>query len=913
MESMAERLFLLDGMALVYRAHFAFVKRPILTSTGVNTSALFGFANALLEVRERHRPTHIAVAFDTVEPTARHREYPAYKAQREAMPEALSAALPAVEGLCAGFRVPVLKCPGYEADDIVGTLVRRAEAAGFETYMVTPDKDFAQLVSETTFLLKPGRQGGEAELWKRAEVLAEWGIERPEQVCDVLGLWGDASDNIPGVPGIGRKTAGKLILRYGSVENLLEHLEELKGKQRESLEEHREQALLSKRLATIDRAAPVSVQLSDLACRPQEEELLRRFCVEFEFNSIGRRLFGPDFKAGRGGEAAARSGASDAGLRTAADVEHEYVCVRTAAGREELAARLEKREVFCFDAETTGLDAKSAQVLGLAFAFEPHRAFYVPLVPYNEAGRTVAGGGVDGAALEIFRGVLENPAIGKVGHHLKYDLSVLRWQGLRVRGKIFDTMLVHGLIEPELRHGLDYLAERYLGYSPIAIESLIGEKGAAQRPMAAVALERLAEYAAEDADVAWQLYQRLRPKLSEAGQESVYFDVEEPLVRVLVEMEYEGIRLDSEALRQLSAQLGEQMQALERRIYDLAGTVFNLNSSKQLGEVLFERLRLLEKPKKTKTGQYATGEPVLAGLAARHLIVRKILDYRAAAKLKSTYTDALPAAIFASSGRVHTVFHQAATATGRLNSQHPNLQNIPIRTALGQEIRRTFVPRGEDYLLMSADYSQIELRIIAALSGDAGMQAAFRNGEDIHAATAAKVFGVFPEAVTAEMRRQAKMVNFGVAYGISAFGLAQRLGIPQRKAAVIIGQFFESFPGVKSYIDRTLEFARERGYVQTVSGRRRYLRDIHSANATARRAAERNAINSPIQGTAADLIKMAMAQIGRAIEERGLKTRLLLQVHDELLFDLWLEEEKEAKTLVAEAMENALPLIRCFA
>ena len=897
-------------MALVYRAHFAFANRPILTSAGVNTSALFGFTNTLLEIQEKHRPSHIAAAFDTPEPTSRHQEYPDYKAQRETMPEALQAALPAVERLCEAFRIPIIKCPGYEADDIAGTLARQAEAEEFETYMVTPDKDFAQLVSSSTFLLKPGRKGGAAELWKLPKVLADWGVERADQVRDVLGLWGDASDNIPGVPGIGQKTASKLILQYGSVENLLEHLGELKGKMQETLEEHREAALLAKRLATINRKAPISIRLCDLACRPPDEDALRRLCIEFEFNSIGRRLFGPTFKAGRGWKATKgeKSQPPSAFLQTASNVNHEYVCVQTESARRELADQLEDQKIFCFDTETTGLDAKEAKILGLAFAFEARRAFYVPVIPYDEAGRAIADGEANESALEAFRAALENPAIDKVGHNLKYDLGVLLWSGLRVQGKILDTMLLHCLIEPELRHGMDFLAERYLGYSPISITSLIGQKGTEQRLMTTVSLDRLTEYAAEDADITWQLYQTLRPKLKEAEQESVYFHIEEPLIRILAEMEYEGIRLDSKALRQFSTQLGKQAQQLERSIYETAGTAFNLNSPKQLGQVLFGRLQLDENPKKTKTGQYSTNEQVLASLAPKHEIVRKILDYRAATKLKSTYADALPEAIFTASGRVHTTFHQAATVTGRLNSQRPNLQNIPIRTESGQEIRRAFVPRNENYLLMSADYSQIELRIIAALSRDEEMQAAFRNGNDVHTATASKVFNVPLEKVTPEMRRKAKMANFGIAYGISAFGLSQRLGIPREESAQIIQQFFENFPGVKNYIDQTLAFARKHGYVQTVSGRRRYLRDIHSANATIRNAAERNAVNSPIQGTAADLIKIAMGKIGKTIEKRKLKTRLLLQVHDELIFDLWRKEEEEAKSIVINAMENALPL-----
>ncbi|MCS1409021.1 MAG: DNA polymerase I [Verrucomicrobia subdivision 3 bacterium] len=920
---MEKRLFLLDGMALVYRAHFAFAKRPILTSAGFNTSALYGFTNTLLEIQNKHQPTHLAVALDTPEPTARHLEYPAYKAQREAMPEDLSAALPHVERLCAAFRISTVKCPGYEADDIVGTLSRRAEPEGFETFMVTPDKDFAQLVSDSTYLFKPGRKGDEVAIMGLPDVLEEWGIERAEQVIDILGLWGDVSDNIPGVPGIGQKTASKLILKYGSIENLLEHADDLKGKQKENLRRHRDSAALSKRLATIDREVPLSIGLGDLECQPQNADLLRQLCVEFEFNSIGRRLFGAGFKAGRGGgevtageaEGAGKGGGAEeiteqaqAKLQTLADVEHEYVCVQTESARKDLAAQLEKQRLFCFDTETTGLDAKSAMIIGLAFAFESHRAFYVPVVAYDEQGQAVAGGEVDLAVLKDFRGVLENPSIEKIGHNLKYDLSVLRWHGLAVRGTIWDTMLMHCLIEPELRHGMDFLAEKYLRYSPVSISKLIGERGGEQQTMLAVGVDQLAEYAAEDADVTWRLYQELRPRLKETEQESVYFDIEEPLIRVLVAMEYEGVRLDSDALQQFSVQLGEQIQLLERAIYNLAGTEFNLNSPKQLGEVLFGQMKLIEKPKKTKTGQYATNEQVLMTLASEHEIVRKILDYRTATKLKSTYADALPGSIFKATGRVHTTYHQAATATGRLNSQNPNLQNIPIRTELGQEIRRAFVPRGEGYELMSADYSQIELRIIASLSGDEGMKAAFTNGDDIHTATAAKVFGVSLEMVTAEMRRKAKMVNFGVAYGISAFGLSQRLGIPRKEASKIIEQFFESFPGVKKYIDKRIEFARKHGYVQTVSGRRRYLRDINSKNGTVRRAAERNAINSPIQGTAADLIKRAMARIGRAIEDRGLRTRLLLQVHDELIFDLWAAEAAEAKELVADAMKNALTL-----
>ena len=916
---MSKRLFLLDGMALVYRAHFAFATRPILTSKGFNTSALFGFTNTLLDLIHQHDPTHLAVAFDTPEPTVRHREYPDYKGQREEMPEDLSAALPHVERLCQGFRVPLLKCPGFEADDIVGTLARMAEGEGFETFMVTPDKDFAQLVSDRTFMMKPSRKGNEVEVLGVPQVVEKWGIERPEQVIDILGLWGDASDNIPGVPGIGQKTAGKLISKYGSIENLLAHLDDLKGKQKETLTEHQASAHLSKRLATIDREVPLSIEIDDLKRQSPDEEALKELCVEFEFNSIGKRLFGEGFKAGRGGSApksgrdlgngageGAQAALDQGPLQSVREVEHEYLCVQTEADRQALIRKLEQQSIICFDSETTGLDPKTAQIIGLAFSFEAHRAYYVPTVGYDETGASDGSGLQNNPILESFRGVFENERVAKLGHHLKYDLSVLRWHGVEVRGKIHDTMLMHCLIEPEQRHGMDYLAERYLAYSPIPITTLIGEKG--DQDMLSVPLPQLTEYAAEDADVTWRLHECLYPKLQESGQESVYFEIEAPLVPVLVEMECEGVRLDPDALAQFSEQLATQIGLLEREIHALAGREFNLNSPKQLGDILFGEMKLVEKPRKTKTGQFATNEQVLMTLANDHEIVRKILDYRTASKLKSTYTDTLPEAIFPGTGRVHTTYHQAATATGRLNSQGPNLQNIPIRTDLGQEIRRAFVPRGQGYRLLSADYSQIELRIIASLSGDAGMKTAFVSGEDIHTATAAKVYNVFPEMVTPEMRRKAKMVNFGVAYGISAFGLAQRLGIPRKEAAEIIEQFFASFPGIKDYIDQTIEFAREHGYVKTLSGRRRYLRDINSANGTVRGGAERNAINSPIQGTAADMIKLAMARIGQTLEARQLKSRLLLQVHDELVFDLWESEEAELRQLVWDAMQSALPL-----
>ncbi len=929
---MAKKLFLLDGMALAYRAHFAFANRPILTSKGVNASALYGFTQTLLDILTNQQPTHLGVAFDTAAPTQRHVDFPEYKAQREEMPEDLSAALPHVRRMIEAFHVPVIICDGYEADDLIGTLTRRAEREGFQTYMVTPDKDFGQLVSDRTFIYKPSRMGEGIEVLGLPEVLRKWGVERPDQVIDVLALWGDASDNIPGVPGIGEKTAGKLIAQYGTVENLLARAGELKGKLKENLETHHEQALLSKRLATIICDAPCPIPLDDLKVQKPNEEQLKRLLVEFEFNSIGRRLFGEDFKAGRGFETPAPNpkpaepvgGSSDdeavedlvlrseseeivpvapapiaSNLKTIAEVPHQYRLITRQKERAELISTLRGLKSFCFDTETTSLDVKQARVVGLAFSHEAHTGCYVALPA--EAAQAAA-------ILEEFRELLEDEGIEKVGHNLKYDLSVLKWHGLSVRGKLFDTMIAHSLIEPEMRHGMDYLSEVYLGYAPVPITQLIGAESSPQISMADVAPELVAEYAAEDADVTWQLRARLEPLLKEKGQERVFYEVESPLVPVLVDMEFEGVRLDAAALADFSLQLSKEMAGHEGAIYQLAGTKFNLNSPRQLGEILFDVLKIAGNPKKTKTGQYATNEQTLIELAAEHEIVRRLLEYRAATKLKSTYADTLPGAIWGKTGRVHTTYNQVVTATGRLNSQNPNLQNIPIRTEQGREIRKAFVPRDEHHALLSADYSQIELRIIAALSHETAMLEAFQQHLDIHTATAAKVYGVTPELVTPEMRRKAKMVNYGIAYGISAFGLAQRLAIPRKEAAAIIDQYFARFPGIAQYMRDTVARARAQGYVETVTGRRRYLRDIRSANATVRGAAERNAINAPIQGTAADMIKIAMINLHRALNERKLKTRMLLQVHDELVFDLYRPEEPEVRALIEEKMRTAIKL-----
>ena len=964
---MPKRLFLLDGMALAYRAHFAFIARPIRTSQGLNTSALFGFVQTLLDIIDNWQPTHLAVAFDTEAPTARHREFPAYKAQRQEMPEDLSAALPHLRRFLDAFQVRALALDGYEADDLIGTLVRRAEPAGFESFMVTPDKDFGQLVTERTLLWKPGRQGGDIEILKPADVCQRWGLSRVDQLIDLLGLMGDASDNLPGVPGIGEKTAAKLIAQFGSLEAALEHAAEIKGKVGEALRQHADQARLCKRLATILTDAPLDLDLDELRLRPRNPEALQALCVEFEFNAIGRRLFGDEFKAGRGAASLKSEGRSDgsqdttsarrsasidtleldlfgnaesvpvsaaapppspavpdspaalpggagfqpavptsavpqpsaperltSGLRTLATTPHQYDLVDTPARLAALVAQLAAQKAFCLDTETDGLDPQTARLLGLAFSSAPGTGAYVPAEP---------------AALTALRPLLANPDILKVGHNLKFDLLVLRWNDLDVRGPLFDTMIAHALLEPEQRHTMDYCAEVYLGYSPIPLTHLIGPKGPDQRSLASVPVARVAEYSAEDADVTWQLHLEFLPRLRDLSLERVFSEVEMPALPALVAMEFAGIRVDAAVLAEFSARLAREMAEFEATLHRLAGREFNVNSNKQLGEVLFDELHLVEKPKRTATGQYATDESTLQTLAGEHEIVRCLLEYRTVAKLKSTYADALPAAISPRTGRIHTTFYQAATATGRLSSQDPNLQNIPIRTERGQEIRRAFVaPPGPDWCLLSADYSQIELRLIADISREAAMIEAFHRGEDIHTATAARVFGVPPDQVSPEQRRRAKTVNFGIIYGISAFGLAQRLGLPRKEAAAIIDHYFASYPGIRRYMDETIARAREDGYVKTLTGRRRRLPDLKSANATIRAAAERNAINTPIQGSAADLIKLAMGRIHTELVRRRLRTRMLLQVHDELVFDLYRPEEAEVRALVTEQMKTALPL-----
>jgi DNA polymerase I len=920
---MAGEFFLLDGMALLYRAHFAFARSPILTSSGVNTSAVFGFANTLMDILNNQKPGYLAVALDTSAPTPRHEWFPAYKAQREEMPEDLARAIPMLKRMCEAMRIPMIVQDGYEADDLIGTLAHHAEKQGIETWMVTPDKDFGQLVTEHVKIWKPGRQGGEVERIGIAEIQARWGIERPSQVIDILALMGDASDNIPGVKGIGEKGAIALIKEWGSVENALENAAKIKGKTGEKLAADRDNALMSKRLVTIFTDAPVSTDIQALAVRPFDEEALKALIIEWEFNALGKRLFGADFKAGRGEgrQAAVPTATEDTTavvlppLKTLEDVPHSYRLVKTPEERAAFITELSKQTRFCFDLETTSLDPREAEIVGIAFSWKAGEGWFVMFADSGKSGADAADSGLGlfewgsathaapsgGASLDEFREILTRQGVEKVGHNLKFDLAVLREHGLVVSGPFFDSMLAHALVEPESRHGMDFLSELYLRYTPISITSLIGEKKDGQISMSVVARENpqlLSDYAAEDADVTWQLAALMRPELEAKGQHDVFYEIEAPLLPVVVKMEAEGVALDVEALKNFGVELEKEASALEKRI----------QSPRQLGELLFDKLKLAEKPKKTATGQYQTNEQVLQSLLGTHEVVQQILDYREVTKLKSTYVDALPLAISKKTGRVHTTLHQLMTATGRIASSDPNLQNIPIRSEHGREIRRAFVAGTPGHVLMSADYSQVELRVMASLSGDRAMMAAFESGQDIHEATAAKVYGVQPSEVLPEMRRTAKMVNFGIIYGISAFGLSQRLSIPRGEAAKIIESYFQQFPGVKAYLDDTVQSAKEKGYVETLTGRRRYLRDINSANGTIRAAAERIAMNTPIQGTAADMIKLAMVRVDDVLTRGKFKARMLLQVHDELLFEVPENEVETVKHAVVEAMRNALPL-----
>ncbi len=917
-----KKLFLLDGMALIYRAHFALSKTPRFTSAGLNTSAVMGFTNTLLEVLKKEKPTHMAVVFDTEAPTERHTEYEKYKAHRESMPEDLSKALPYIFKVVLGFNIPLITSDGYEADDIIGTLAKKAEKEGYQVYCMTPDKDFAQLVSPNIHIYKPARMGNEMEILGVKEVLAKWEIERVEQVIDILGLWGDAVDGIPGIPGVGEKTAKLLIKQYGSVEEIINHSHELKGKLRENVENFAEQGLMSKRLATINLNVPVELDEAGLEMCAPSKDLLEPLFAELEFRTLGKRVFGDDFSITEMKSVSIQTdlfGNPVASGRTTmtVDVEdiaepvtssflpsknienvpHTYHLADTVEKRSELIAILKQQKDFCFDTETTGTDANNCELVGLSFAVKAGEAWYVP-VPADQ-GQTKA-------IVNEFKDVFEDAAIGKTGQNIKFDILILKWYDVQVKGDLFDTMMAHYVIDPDTRHGMDILSENYLGYSPVSITTLIGAKGKNQGNMRDVEIEKIKEYAAEDADITLQLKTVFEPKLKEVEAEKLVHQIENPLIYVLADIEFEGVKIDHFALQDFSKDLETDIGKLEKTVYEKAGVRFNIASPKQLGEVLFEKLMLDPKAKKTKTGQYQTGEDVLLSLAAKSDIVRDILDYRQLQKLKSTYVDALPQMVNPKTGRVHTSYNQAVAATGRLSSTNPNLQNIPIRTERGREVRKAFIPRDAGHTIVSADYSQIELRIIAEISRDENMMEAFVKNLDIHTATAANVYSIALDEVTSTQRRNAKAVNFGIIYGQSAFGLSQNLGIPRKEAAEIIENYFTQYPGIKRYMTDTMNFARENGYVCTLMGRRRYLRDINSANATVRGFAERNAINAPIQGSAADMIKIAMINIHREFLAQKLDARMTMQVHDELVFDVPHDEVEIVKPIIMHNMKNAI-------
>ena len=905
-----KRLFLLDAYALIYRAYYGLIKNPRINSKGVNTSAIFGFVNTLEEVLRKENPTHIAVGFDPAGPTFRHEAFEQYKAQREETPEVIRQSVPVIKEIIRAYNIPLIEVAGYEADDVIGTLAKEAEKAGFDTYMMTPDKDYGQLVSPHIFIYKP-LFGGNFEVRGVEEVTAKYGIERPEQVIDILGLMGDASDNIPGCPGIGEKTAMKLVQEFWSIENLLAGTEKLKGATKTKIESHTEEIKFSKFLATIKTDVPVTFDEEALRRSPVDEEALRKIFEELEFRNLAERILGKNTPTPPAAESTpvqgslfdlfATEGTSEEKYSTLRDVNstpHAYQLFNKEEDMVRLAHTLETCQKFAFDTETTGIEPMTAELVGMSFAIDEGEAYYVPVPAEKAAAERI---------VNIFKKALENPSSQKIGQNIKYDYIMMRRYGVRPAGAFFDTMVAHYLLQPEQRHNMDYLAEIYLGYKTIHIEELIGPKGKGQRSMRDVAPEQVYPYAAEDADITLQLKNRLEGELAREGMEPLFYDIEMPLVRVLAEMEICGVRIDTEALRRSSADLGKRLAAIEQEIYELAGTPFNISSARQVGEILFERLKIDEKARKTKTGQYSTTEEVLEKLRYRHPVVDKILTYRGLRKLLSTYIDALPELINPATGKIHTSFNQTVTATGRLSSSNPNLQNIPIRDDEGREIRRAFIPE-EGALFFSADYSQIELRIMAHLSGDPAMTEAFVSGHDIHAATAAKIYKVGIDEVTKEMRRKAKTANFGIIYGISTFGLAERLNIPRSEAKQLIDGYFETFPRVKQYMEQSIEVAREKGYVETLNGRKRMLPDINSHNSVVRGYAERNAINAPIQGSAADIIKIAMVRIFDRFEREGLQAKMILQVHDELNFTVPLTEIGTVSRIVKEEMERAATL-----
>ena len=926
-----KRLFLLDAYALIFRGYYAFIKNPRINSKGMDTSAILGFMNSLIDIIRREKPNHLAVAFDKGGSDYRLEMYTEYKANRDETPEAIKIAVPYIQELLKAMHIPIIEKSGFEADDLIGTLSKQAEKEGYQVFMVTPDKDFGQLVSENIFMYRPARLGNDIEIWGVKEVKAKFEVQDPLQVIDFLAMMGDAVDNIPGLPGVGEKTAKKFIAEYGSIENLLDNTHQLKGAIKDKIEANKEQGLLSKKLATILLDCPVTFDAEDFELSRPDVEKTDAIFQELEFRQL-KTQFDKLFGSGKDYDEIDSNGNGDASkpakksapknenqfdlfgfsddendapkphsaYSTLENTTHFYQIIQGDLPVKLLIQNLTNQSSVCFDTETTGIDALNAELVGMSFSYEKGKGFYIPFPENQEEARTLA---------EKFRPFFENEAIEKIGQNIKYDLKVLANYGIEVKGKLFDTMIAHYLINPDMRHNMDVLSETYLKYSPKSIETLIGKKGKNQLSMRDVALEDIKEYATEDADVTLQLKDHFQPILEKVGTKKLFDEIEIPLIQVLADMEREGVNLDENFLKAMSVDMQKEIAEFENKIYEEAGEKFNLASPKQLGDILFDKLKIGgTKQKKTKTGQYATGEEVLSYLANEHQIVRDILEWRQLVKLKSTYVDALPTQVDSKTQRVHTDYMQTVAATGRLSSNNPNLQNIPIRTERGRQIRKAFIARDENYTLLSADYSQIELRIIAALSGEENMIAAFQNNEDIHRSTAAKVFNVALEEVTKEQRSNAKTVNFGIIYGVSAFGLSNQTNLSRKESADLIDAYYKTYPKLKSYMANQVDFARENGYVETISGRRRYLKDINSANAIVRGGAERNAVNAPIQGSAADIIKIAMINIHKKLKTEKWQSKMLLQVHDELVFDVHNSELEKIKPMIKHEMENAFKM-----
>jgi DNA polymerase-1 len=901
-----KKLFLLDAYALIYRSYFAFIKNPRFNSKGLNTSAMLGFTNTLEQLLKKENPTHIAVAFDMKAPTFRHKMFPEYKAHRDEMPEDLRKSIPYIRRIIEGYNIPIVEKEGYEADDVIGTLAKSAEKIGFQVYMMTPDKDYAQLVTDNIFMYKPKSMGNDVEVWGTEQVLEKFQVENTMQVIDILGLMGDSADNIPGCPGVGPKSAMKLISEFGSIDGVYSNIEKLKGKQKEKLQDNEEQVRMSGELAKIIIDVPLEGSPDQFEVKEPDNKKLLDIYGELEFRALASK-YGDSapppvtFEQGTlfGAPQSVEEKQEERALADINSTEHNYHLMDTPELRADLIAQLSAQKEFCFDTETTGLDPFLAELVGISFSFKDHEAYYVPVPPEQDEAKRLA---------QEFKSIFEDKDTLKIGQNLKYDINVLSNYGIDVKGGYFDTMVAHYLIQPELRHNLDYLSEQYLGYEKVHTEELIGKKGKNQRSMRQVPVKQVKEYAGEDADITWQLKGILLKELEKEGVHKLFSDIEMPLLKVLADMERAGVKIDTDALNKSAEVLRKQIIKLEEGIIAQAGEEFNVASPKQLGVILFEKMKLDPKAKMTKTKQYSTSEEVLERLKQKHPIIEDVLEYRGLRKLLSTYVEALPKLINPKTGRIHTSYNQTRVATGRLSSTNPNLQNIPIKNEKGREIRKAFIPMDQEHLFFSADYSQIELRIMASFSGDKGMIDAFMKGEDIHAATASKIFGVEASEVTSEMRRKAKTANFGIIYGISAFGLSQRLNIPRSEAKELIDGYFHNFGRVKEYMDEQLEKGREKGYVETIMGRKRYIKDINSGNSIVRKEAERNAINAPIQGSSADIIKLAMVNISREMEKRGLQSKMIMQVHDELNFDVYKPELQELKQIIMFEMQNAVKM-----